>query len=384
MSRSQQRLAEEHAKAAKWKEKHQLLKARYEALKQKHAALKLAGKAPVGAAPGSTSLDFVRKCYQSLLGRAVSDLELHHPSGYAAALDAGVWTREQVMWAIVGGEEFASRSQTAEFVPAGHFYSALPGPDDRQRAIQARSAQRGAELQMNAEGQKQLMEAFLQYRGDCPLPAAQQEGSRYCFENESFAWLDGFLLHAMLRHHRPKRVIEIGSGRSSALMLDMRDHLPESKMELTFVDPYADMLRSLMKPGDAEQVRILESPVQSIDPILFHSLKAGDILFIDSTHVSKCASDVNHLFFEVLPALEPGVIVHLHDIFYPWEYPTLWIAEGRAWNELYLLRAFLQHNDRYRVLISSSFVQHQFGTWMRQNIPEFATHSGGSFWMQKQ
>ena len=88
---------------------------------------------------------------------------------------------------------------------------------------------------------------------------------------------------------------------------------------------------------------------------MFDQLESRDVLFIDSTHVSKLGSDVNYIFFEILPRLKPGVVIHLHDIYVGFEYPKPWVTEDRAWNEAYLLRAFLEYNERFRILLFISY-----------------------------
>ena len=107
------------------------------------------------------------------------------------------------------------------------------------------------------------------------------------------------------------------------------------------------------------------------------------MLFIDSTHISKLGSDVNHLFFEILPRLRPGVVIHLHDIGVGFEYPDHWVKEGRAWNEAYLLRAFLQYNEFFRILLYISYMQNVYEPWFRQNMPDTLLDRGGCFWMEK-
>ena len=92
--------------------------------------------------------------------------------------------------------------------------------------------------------------------------------------------------------------------------------------------------------------------------MLFRELHAGDVLFVDSTHVAKVGSDVNHIFFEILPILQPGVVVHFHDIMYPFEYEPKWIYTGVAWNEAYMLRAFLMFNPTFKILLFNSFLAH--------------------------
>lgn len=116
---------------------------------------------------------------------------------------------------------------------------------------------------------------------------------------------------------------------------------------------------------------------------LFESLQANDILFIDSTHVCKTYSDVNRIFFEILPHLSSGVHIHFHDIFYPFEYPRKWVYEGRAWNEAYLLRAFLQYNSAFQVVLMNTYMEHFFDTFFDQNMPLCMKAKGGSIWIQK-
>ena len=110
----------------------------------------------------------------------------------------------------------------------------------------------------------------------------------------------------MLRHVQPRRVVEVGSGYSSAMMLDTAEGWLDPDVDITFIEPYDELLRSLLRPGDDERVTILDSAVQDVDLVVFTRLEAGDILFIDSTHVVKAGSDVNHLFFEVLPRWRPA------------------------------------------------------------------------------
>src|SRR5207302_8473946 len=98
-------------------------------------------------------------------------------------------------------------------------------------------------------------------------------------------------------------------------------------------------------------------------------LEDGDILFIDSTHVGKAGSDVNRFFFEILPALERGVVIHFHDIFYPFEYPARWLDEGRAWNEQYLLRAFLEFNEMFQIKLFTTFMETKHKQWFEEKMP---------------
>lgn len=112
-------------------------------------------------------------------------------------------------------------------------------------------------------------------------------------------------------------------------------------------------------------------------------MEEGDVLFIDSIHVSKVGSDVNYLFFEISPRLKKGVYIHLHDIFYPFEYPKEWIFSGKVWNELYLLRAFLQNNYNYKILFFQNIMEKRHKDKFMEKWPLNAPIHGGSIWLQK-
>jgi hypothetical protein len=122
--------------------------------------------------------------------------------------------------------------------------------------------------------------------------------------------------------------------------------------------------------------------VQDVEPEVFAALEAGDVLFVDSTHVVKAGSDVNHLILEVLPRLAEGVWIHLHDIFYPFEYPPAWVREGRAWQEAYLLRAFLTFNPRFAIRWFQDFLWQHHGEAMRR-LPGVAVNPGGNIWLER-
>ena len=109
----------------------------------------------------------------------------------------------------------------------------------------------------------------------------------------------------------------------------------------------------------------------------------NDILFIDSTHVSKLGSDVNRIFFEILPTLQPGVLIHFHDIFWPFEYPSDWVKKGFAWNEAYILRAFLEFNDSFEIIFFASFLHTHHHAWFQENMPLWLKNSGGNIWLRR-
>jgi hypothetical protein len=117
---------------------------------------------------------------------------------------------------------------------------------------------------------------------------------------------------------------------------------------------------------------------------VFERLEAGDILFIDSSHVVKTGSDVNYLFLEVLPRLKPGVVIHVHDIFLPHEFPKAWVMDLHLfWTEQYLLQAFLTHNAEFEVLFANAYMGARHQTEMQRTFPRSQWWGGGSFWLRR-
>jgi predicted O-methyltransferase YrrM len=186
----------------------------------------------------------------------------------------------------------------------------------------------------------------------------------------------------MMRHFRPTRIVEVGSGYSSALMLDVNDRWFGKEIAMTFIEPYPDRVLSILRPGDHANTTLLTTQVQDVDLSVFNQLEPGDFLFIDSSHVSKAGSDVNFLIFEVLPTLKPGVIVHFHDIYWPFEYPREWAQEGRAWNENYILRAFLAYNTRFEIVLFNNWLATTQADVARSRMPGWSVDGTGSLWLR--
>jgi Methyltransferase domain len=124
--------------------------------------------------------------------------------------------------------------------------------------------------------------------------------------------------------------------------------------------------------------------VEDIDLEFFSQLHSGDILFIDSSHTVRIGGDVNYLFLEVLPRLKPGVIVHVHDIFFPFDYRRDWVTdEFRFWSEQYLLQAFLTFNSTFEVLMANNYLSHYYEDAVKTAFPSLTSWGGGSFWMRR-
>ena len=170
---------------------------------------------------------------------------------------------------------------------------------------------------------------------------------------------------------------------SSAVILDTNQLFLNDTIACTFIEPYPDQLNKVLKAGDLQKHSFIRKPVQDVPLDLFESLSVNDILFIDSSHVVKIGSDLSHLIFAVLPRLKPGVIVHFHDIPWPFEYPREWILEGRAWNEAYFLRAFLSYNGMFTIMYANSFMSCFHEDEIRAKMPRCLENTGGSIWIRK-
>ena len=268
----------------------------------------------------------------------------------------------------------------------GHFYSPIPSLErvkEREQEIFAGQPEGIPLVDLNDAGQLALFERLSRFSEEQPFPAKKVSGRRYYFENPNFTYGEALILYAMVRHLRPRRIIEIGSGYSSCAVLDTNEIFFDGSIACSFVEPYPDLLLSLLLPGDDAHLDLVREGVQTIDTEFFSSLAADDILLIDSTHVAKVDSDVNHVLFRVLPALARGVYVHFHDIQYPFEYPKEWIYQGRAWNEAYILRAFLQGSAAFEVVFFNSYFARFHRELLSTGMPLSLNGPGSSLWLRK-
>jgi hypothetical protein len=325
---------------------------------------------------------FVHALYRGMLGREPD------PEGAAYHINALLEGRTHTSIA----EEFAACKEqeippsVKLFVPPGHFYSPIVDPVEAQRYLRLAHMNPPAELPgISLDGTEMIRtwQRLLPFLATVPFTGPKLPGLRYYFDNPSYSWGDGSILHAMLRLYRPKRLIEIGSGWSSACTLDTVERYLSGTCEVTFIDPYPHLLRDLIgtPPGN---VRVLEIPVQNVPRAAFETLQSGDILFVDSTHILRTGSDVCFELFEILPSLESGVLVHFHDIFWPFEYPRDWIiSENRSWNELYAIRAFLTYNHDWRIVFFNDYLAKLECEMISSTYAPFMRNSGAALWLER-
>lgn len=211
----------------------------------------------------------------------------------------------------------------------------------------------------------------------------ERAANRRFYLGGPFPFGDALFLRMMIGLFKPRRIVEIGSGFSTACMLDCADEYG-LELKLTCVEPFPKRVLNLLRPDDHSRVTIHERKVQELDLGIVGALQSNDILFIDSTHVLKTGSDVHYELFHMLPAIRHGVIVHFHDCPYPFEYPPKWVLEDNfSWNEAYALRAFLMYNSRFLIEFWGSLFRRQFRDEISQEFPQLLNENpGASIWLR--
>lgn len=262
------------------------------------------------------------------------------------------------------------------------FYSPVPDTSKLPPSTWTkRSAMPG--IDMNIGVQLHFLNAILpKYQHEyCAFPKVSR-GNRFEFsyDNNQFVGLDPVVLHTMVRHHKPRLIIEIGSGYST--LVSANALRLNGCGEMICIEPYP---RDFIREGVPGVRELVNRDIQDVDVRFFDQLGENDILFIDSTHVAKIGSDVQYIFLEILPRLRSGVLIHIHDIFFPNDYPEMWIKEKNFfWNEQYVLQAFLIGNTMFNVQFCAPYIGKQFTEQMMNIFPDYSLGmGGGSFWMKR-
>jgi predicted O-methyltransferase YrrM len=270
----------------------------------------------------------------------------------------------------------------------GHFYNPIPEKNEVEKYeylfdndVENELINSGIDLNYNF--QKELLDKFKITYQELSFPLNKAENNRYHFLNNNYSYSDSIFYYSIMRVFQPKQVIEIGSGYSSCALLDTNEFYFENSINCIFIEPYPDLLKSLLKKSD--NITLIDKKIQDVNLDYFQTLQENDILFIDSSHVLKAGSDLNHIFFKILPKLKKGVLIHFHDIFFPFKYPKNWImVHNRAWNEIYALRLLLSDNPKYKIVAFNTFLQSKDPVWFSENMPLCLKNEGGSIWIQKQ
>jgi len=238
---------------------------------------------------------------------------------------------------------------------------------------------------INFAQEKQVKQLGLFHADDMPkgLDRPAQNEIDYSYQNRNFGAGDGDLWYHVIRHFKPARIVEIGSGHSTKMArLAITKNVDDDATYICHhlcIEPYE--MPWLEKLG----IEIRRDLLENIDLSLFDMLEENDILFIDSSHMIRPEGEVLLEFLQILPRLKPGVIVHIHDIFTPRDYPVRWLKEPRFWNEQYLLEAFLSHNRDWEILLAGNFLAHAVPDAMEKACPYFTVGKDepGSFYMRR-
>ncbi len=321
--------------------------------------------------------------YEHALKRRPQAPEFEH---WVEALTTRERPPEEVARAFYNSNEYKHKNRVKPFFPAGHFHSAIVDPDTVRDYVERERRRKPEELagiDLETDSMRRIWLEHLQFVQETPFTDHKVEGNRYHYLGGPFPYGDAITLRMMVRRLRPRRVVEIGSGFSSACLLDSADHVGLSTLHVTCIDPDPARLRSLLRPTDLASVVIIQRPIQEVSACVVDDLQPNDILFIDSTHVMKSGSDVHYEFFSLIPRLKAGVFIHFHDIQYPFEYPDDWIfRDNYSWNETYALRAFLMYNGAFSVRFWNSLFARSFSVEVGNEFPLFLKNPGGSIWVE--
>ena len=266
-------------------------------------------------------------------------------------------------------------------VTPAHFYQPIPDTQSLPETLWTRPSKLVG-VDFNEAMQLDLLRRhFPKFRDEYGRFGTEpiDEETRFHLGNQLFDDVDALVAYCMVRHFQPRLVIEVGSGFSSLILGEAV--AKNAGSSLICIEPYP---RDFLRKGFPGLQSLIEKKVQEIELDFFSKLKSGDILFIDSSHTVKIGGDVNYLFLEVLPRLKPGVIVHVHDIFLPFEYRRDWVLdEFRFWTEQYLLQAFLAFNSQFEVLMANNYLNYYHQDDLKTAFPNLTSWGGGSFWMRR-
>jgi hypothetical protein len=270
--------------------------------------------------------------------------------------------------------------------PLGHFYSPVTDPAalaaDAGRLWPAQAIAHGLDVRDDAQ-RRLLREVFPALLADFDYPrAADGDPQRFHIGNDQFPEADARALFALLRHWRPARMIEVGSGYSTLLAADVNRRFLDGAMRLTAIEPFPRPFLDGLAGLHALRVeRVQDTPLA-----VFAALDAGDVLFVDSSHVLKTGSDLADLLLRVLPTLRPGVRVHFHDVFLPDEYPREWaIDENRGWNEQYAVQALLANGAAFDIVFATHYALTRLAEDARPAFGDLAGRGwrASSLWLEK-
>jgi predicted O-methyltransferase YrrM len=266
-------------------------------------------------------------------------------------------------------------------ITRNHYYEPIPDTRTLTPEIWERESQLLG-VEMNIGYQLHLLrDIFPKFKNEYNTLPTKKPEKEYCFyfDNPNFSRTDALVLYCMIRHLHPKTVLEVGGGFSTRLSAHAA--LRNGDTSVVSIEPYPD---EVLKSGFPGLTKLITKKAEDISLDLFLELSSGDILFIDSSHSLKIGGDVAFLYLEVLPRLKEGVVVHIHDIFFPREMPKEWVLSlHKFWTEQYLVQAFLTFNSAFEVMFCNSYMGLKYSSDMKDTFPNSPWHGGGSLWIRK-
>ncbi len=228
-------------------------------------------------------------------------------------------------------------------------------------------------INLNIDKQKELLESFSYQTELTEIPQKASSILEYGYQNDSFDTLDGSLYYSIIRKFKPQHIVEIGCGNSTKIALKAinQNRSEGASCDFTCIEPYENPYLEKL------QINLIRKKVEDVDLNFFKNLNASSILFIDSSHVIRPQGDVLFEILQILPSLPKGVIVHIHDIFTPRDYPSKWILKDkRMWDEQYILEAFLMYNESFEIIATANHLSYEMPELLKQKFPMFDGKSG--------
>jgi predicted O-methyltransferase YrrM len=324
---------------------------------------------------------FFERLYLELLGRDGNIHDIHYLSDSTKDIESLI----NAVHTFFDSEEYERRKKYYDPAgyPPGHFYSPINDRESLKDYFESIDYKNQInEVNIDDEKIVDHWKAMLPYLLNVRFEEHPTENSFYHLAQDAFCYGDAAIYESMIHLLKPARIIEIGAGYSTAVALDALKKTG-AQCSLTACDPYPELLKKILN-GRENTIKIHAKKAQDLPQVLFEKLAKNDILFLDTTHVIKTNSDVVFEFFNILPKLAVGVILHLHDIFWPFEYPKEWIMDdARSWNELYFFRAWLTNNDSWEIIFFNDYFKHFHGQRVMNDYPAFFKNSGGSIYLRK-
>jgi len=282
-------------------------------------------------------------------------------------------------------------------ITLNHFYSPIPDTGELRKNPDIWERESNlAGIDLNIEVQKFCLKEIIgNYSKEVDFSVRVSPDEQQCYfsyYNAPFKAVDAEALYGMVRYYKPKKIIEIGGGGTTILSAQAirKNRSERFDTKLITIEPYpVEQFRG--RPYLTKEIeglnKIIKKKVQNIPLSFFKLLNENDIFFVDSSHVVKIGNDVCYEYLEILPNLSKGVIVHIHDIFFPREYLKKWILEAKnqIWNEQYLLQAFLTFNNSFEILWCGSYFHYKYPSMLEKMIKNYNRNTviPGSIWIRK-